>query len=270
MKKFPALYVFAFLFPLASYCQVYFLPHTDYAQLTYGIRNTQLKIKDDSAVYLQQKEEMKEKLLPAKLAFDSVRTRSFRMELTKKYKAPDKTKIKKNTILEVIPNPEDKTLATTYEGKEYRVPGNHFSDAAQNRISSHLENLDAAEDRYRKLVKEQVQLSVNWEKAREGYQAEIDSMRVARDKYLAERLSDQERMKMLVEKYGKKAAEYIAKGFVVRGMTKEQVREAWGGPRRIKQSQINDLVLEYWTYFNYSKEQRLYFQNGTLYKVKES
>jgi hypothetical protein len=268
MKNLSLLLWFLMIIPFTGKSQIYFQPESQYAQLTNAIRSTQLKIESDSVDYQQQKDELKKQLLPAKLSFDSVRKVVFTFELADKFKTPAKSKIKKGTAVGVVADHDSKQLLGTYEGQEFKLPKEVLTSADQGKIEKHFTNSEEIEDSYRQLVREDVQLAVAWEGKKKSHLSAIDSMRIERDDYIAQRLADKKRLRTLVDKYGEKAAEFIAKGFVVRGMTTEQVREAWGGPRKINRSQINELVLEYWTYIGYTSEQILYFQDGRLYNVK--
>ena len=61
--------------------------------------------------------------------------------------------------------------------------------------------------------------------------------------------------------------EYIPKGYIELGMTREEVRASWGEPKAIKHKKRNDYD-EVWIYVpNWKFRNQLFFKNGILVKT---
>ncbi len=56
------------------------------------------------------------------------------------------------------------------------------------------------------------------------------------------------------------------RGELTIGMTKDEVRKIWGEPKRMSKRIVGDLVLEHWTYPDWSSVD---FENGRLTIIKE-
>ena len=65
-----------------------------------------------------------------------------------------------------------------------------------------------------------------------------------------------------------KFIEYIQKGYIELGMTKEEVQASWGKPKTISHRKTNDYG-EVWVYVpNWKFKNRLFFYNGILVKTE--
>lgn len=66
----------------------------------------------------------------------------------------------------------------------------------------------------------------------------------------------------------RKFQEYIQKGYIEIGMTKDDVRSSWGEPQKIKRKKTYDYD-EIWIYTpNWKFQNKLYFENGILVKTE--
>lgn len=65
-----------------------------------------------------------------------------------------------------------------------------------------------------------------------------------------------------------KFQDYINKGYIEIGMTKEEVRASWGEPKSIKQKRTKNYE-EIWVYVpNWKFRNQLYFNRGVLVKTE--
>jgi len=64
-----------------------------------------------------------------------------------------------------------------------------------------------------------------------------------------------------------KFKDYIKKGYIELGMTKEEVRTSWGEPKSIKQKKTNGYD-EIWIYVpNWKFKDQMYFKKGVLVRT---
>jgi hypothetical protein len=86
------------------------------------------------------------------------------------------------------------------------------------------------------------------------------------DRLLARNLNPEERLEVLIEKYGKKKGPMIADGRVWTGVSREMALDSWGEPDSKKRSEGSWGVNETWYY---PEGKYIYFENGRLSKWKE-
>lgn len=80
-----------------------------------------------------------------------------------------------------------------------------------------------------------------------------------------QKINNENRRQRMIEKYGEKAANYIMKGSVYIGMTKDMAIEAWGKPTKVNTTTTAYGVHEQWVYGN---SNYLYFDDGKLTSIQ--
>jgi len=86
------------------------------------------------------------------------------------------------------------------------------------------------------------------------------------DRLLVKELSPEERLAMLIEKYGKKKGPMIADGRVWTSISQEMALDSWGEPESRKKSEGSWGVNETWYY---PEGKYIYFENGRLSNWRE-
>lgn len=76
----------------------------------------------------------------------------------------------------------------------------------------------------------------------------------------------EERLQVLVEKYGKNKGKLIAQGKVWQSISYEMAIDSWGKPTEIKKTETQSGETQKWIYPN---NKYLYFKNGRLESWKE-
>ena len=89
------------------------------------------------------------------------------------------------------------------------------------------------------------------EKEKVMLQQKIDSINIRIneiDRLLSKELSPEERLAMLIEKYGKKKGPMIADGRVWPTISQDMALDSWGEPERRNRSEVPSGVTETWYY----------------------
>jgi len=100
-------------------------------------------------------------------------------------------------------------------------------------------------------------------------QITIDSMQArinVIDQLLLKELSPEERLALMVEKYGKKKGPMIADGRVWPTISQEMALDSWGEPDSRRRSEITSGVTETWYY---PGGKYIYFENGRVSSWQE-
>lgn len=79
-------------------------------------------------------------------------------------------------------------------------------------------------------------------------------------------MTEEERVQLMIEKYGKNKGRLIAAGKVWTSISPAMALDAWGEPLKKQKTELPDKVSERWTY---PDGRFLYFENGMLHSWRE-